>query len=68
VTSGYPTVLLEDYEKMVEKSPINKLLRLQAMVLTANTVVSGRFNVVKDLQRTNYIVSFGRSRHMYNPS
>jgi predicted fused transcriptional regulator/phosphomethylpyrimidine kinase len=28
------------------------------------SVVSGRLNVVKDLKRTNQIVSFGRSSHL----
>jgi hypothetical protein len=49
VTSGYPGVLfgrheiadLEDYEKVVEQSPIIKILKVQAMILSANTVVSG---------------------------
>jgi hypothetical protein len=61
VASGYPGVLfgsheiagLEDYEKMVEKSPINKLLKLQAMILSTNTVVSGPLNIVKGPGRTN---------------
>jgi hypothetical protein len=79
VASGYPGVLfgshdiadLEDYEKMVEKSPINKSLKPQPMILSTNTVVSGRLNVVRGLKRTNYLVSFGKSRHMiglYSPS